>query len=245
MQRYGDAQRTGQIASPHAAAQHHVIGGDLALVGDAAGRGAILCQQLGDLDAFRDGCTVRACALSQRLRGIGRIGRPVPRHEVRRDQIVGAQHRCLVRDFVQWDAVDLHTEGGGHGRLSLQLLLARRRAGQRDAAGLPKSGRLAGFRFQIAVQVQRVFRQVGLALRRAQLCHQARGMPSRAAGDLALLQQHGVRPAEFGEMIGDTAPDDAAANDDGAGVFRKSFGHGNLLSNRSFLETVIAGVHPG
>ena len=50
------------------------------------------------------------------------------------------------------------------------------------------------------------------------LADQPGGMPGGAAGELALLEQHDVAPAELGEVVGDARADDAAADDDDFGV---------------------------
>ena len=71
-------------------------------------------------------------------------------------------------------------------------------------------------------QVGRVLRQPGQVARRPQLADQAGGMPRRATCQLPALQQHHVRAAALGEVVGDAAPDDAAADDDDSGVCRKS-----------------------
>jgi hypothetical protein len=42
----------------------------------------------------------------------------------------------------------------------------------------------------------------------------AGGVPGRSAGQLSLVQQQDVRPAPLGEVIGDAAAGDAAADDD-------------------------------
>ena len=44
------------------------------------------------------------------------------------------------------------------------------------------------------------------------------GVPGRAAGELLALQQQHVGDAELGQVIGDRAADDAAADDDDVGA---------------------------
>ena len=48
-------------------------------------------------------------------------------------------------------------------------------------------------------------------------------------GQLLALQQHDVGPAELGQMIGDRAAGNAAADDDGAGLGGKVVRHAALL----------------
>jgi hypothetical protein len=52
----------------------------------------------------------------------------------------------------------------------------------------------------------------------AQLPDQTGGMPGRAAGEAALFEQHDIRPTELGQVIGNRAADNAAADNDDAGV---------------------------
>ncbi|MCY1380851.1 hypothetical protein D9M69_687080 [compost metagenome] len=48
----------------------------------------------------------------------------------------------------------------------------------------------------------------------AQLADEAGGVPGGATAQLALLQENHVPPAELGQVIGERAADDAAADDD-------------------------------
>ena len=77
-----------------------------------------------------------------------------------------------------------------------------------------EAGRLAGLGLETAIELGGIFGHLGHALRTAQLAYQSGGVPSGAAGQLTALQQHHVGNAELGQMIGDRATDDAAADDD-------------------------------
>jgi hypothetical protein len=58
-----------------------------------------------------------------------------------------------------------------------------------------------------------------------------RRVPGRAGGQLGLFQQHDVAPALMGEMIGEPAAHDAAADDDDARVVGKTSDMGSSFSN--------------
>ena len=73
---------------------------------------------------------------------------------------------------------------------------------------------LAGERLDLAIQIDGVFlqaRDVGLAIEGV---HAAGGVPGRAGGQFALLEQQHVGPADLGEVIEHAGADHAAADDD-------------------------------
>ena len=104
--------------------------------------------------------------------------------------------------------------------LAVELVLALLGQRHRDRADLAHAGGDAGLGLELDVEIGRIFRQPRHVLRAAQLADQAGGMPGRAGGQLLALQQHDVGPAELGQVIGDRAAGDAAADDDGAGLWR-------------------------
>ena len=111
----------------------------------------------------------------------------------------------------------LQAERVRRGRLPADLDPALGRAGEPQAAiALPARG-LPGLGLQPPVELDRVAQQLGDVGAGAQLADQPGGMPGRARGQPALLQQQHVGPAELAQMIGHRAADDAAADDDDAG----------------------------
>ena len=54
-------------------------------------------------------------------------------------------------------------------------------------------------------------------------------MPSGAAGEAVPLKQHDVAPAELRQVVGDTATDDAAADDDNFSLVGKCIRHYSTL----------------
>ncbi len=81
------------------------------------------------------------------------------------------------------------------------------------------------------VEVDRVAEHLGDRRRRAELPDQAGRMPGRAAGQLALLDQHHVGLVVAGEMVRGGAADDAAADHDDSGVG----GHGRHAAGPAII----------
>jgi len=96
-----------------------------------------------------------------------------------------------------------------------------------QVAALMKAGRNAGFRLKPLIKLARVFRDPGQGLGR----HAGRGdepcrMPGGAGGQLIPLQHQDVRPAGLGEVIGRRGADDAAPDNNGAGMGGKGLRQG-------------------
>ncbi len=108
----------------------------------------------------------------------------------------------------------LQAEAVRGGRLAPDLGHARLIAGEAQAAIHLPAGRLAGLGLEAAVELDRVFEELGHVGRAAQLAHEARGMEARAAREPVPLEEHDLAPAEPCQMIGRRAADDAAADDD-------------------------------
>ena len=72
--------------------------------------------------------------------------------------------------------------------------------------------------FERRVQLDAVTAHPRRVARRARLADEPRGVPRRAAGEPALLEQHDVGDAELGQVVGGRDAGDAAADDDDARV---------------------------
>ena len=80
-----------------------------------------------------------------------------------------------------------------------------------------KPGRLPGLGLEPGVEVARVLAHLGRGLGgRAEGDHQPGRVPGGARGEPVALEQHHVLPAHVGQVVGDRAADDAAADDDDA-----------------------------
>ena len=84
---------------------------------------------------------------------------------------------------------------------------------------------MAGFLFQPGVKSGAVFIDFGHAIGRAKTTNQTGSVPGGAAGQLVLLEQHDILPAQFGEVIRDAAANNATADDDDFGFFGRSAVH--------------------
>ena len=110
------------------------------------------------------------------------------------------------------DDLGLHAEVAGAAADQVQRIHLALVGGQHQAAVRVQAAGLAGQRLELAIEVDRVFlqaRDVGVAVERV---HAAGRVPGRAGGQLALLEQHDVGPADLGQMVEDADPDDAAAD---------------------------------
>ena len=139
------------------------------------------------------------------------------------------------------DQLHLDIEPFGHGGGATQLRHAVARAGDDQAAHLFPAHGMAGLPFQSGVEFGAVLIDFGHAVGRAEAPDQPGGVPGGAASKSILLQQDDVLPAEFGEMIGDAAPNDAAADDDNFGFFAHVGVSGSIGVSRASRKTVTVG----
>ena len=86
---------------------------------------------------------------------------------------------------------------------------------QAQAAGIVEADRLAALLFRRQIGAHRTDEQPGDLRPVAEEGGVSRRMPCGTGGELTLLQQQRLRPAEACEPVEDTRADDAAADDDG------------------------------
>jgi hypothetical protein len=146
--------------------------------------------------------------------GVDGIGAPVAGQPQRADQVVGAHEGPAASGLGRRDDVDVAAEAARHGGQALELVHPLRCPRHAHAAGTAKAGGLARLGLQLLVELGAVLGQAREVLGGAKLPDQSRCVPRRAAGRIAPLQQQHVAPAELGEVIGDAAPGDAAADHD-------------------------------
>jgi len=77
-----------------------------------------------------------------------------------------------------------------------------------------RAGGLPGLGLEAAIERRRTLHEAREILRAAQLPDQTGGMPGGAMGQAAALEQQHVSRALAGKMVGDSAANHAAANDD-------------------------------
>ena len=116
------------------------------------------------------------------------------------------------------DDFRLDTEALGDGGGSLDLIQAVRVPRDGEGSVLFEAGRLAGLGFEAGIELHVVTGQFGQAMAGAKLHDQSGSVPRCAAGQRTALEDNYVGKAELGQMVGDTASGDAAADDNDAGV---------------------------
>ena len=217
VQRHGHPAHRADRLGPLAGAVDHHLGLDVALVGADAGDLPVLGQDAGDAGALADRDALVAGAPGQRGGQVGRVGPAVAGQPDRPGEVVDPHDRVELAGLVRADQLAFQLVGLGGGGRPAQLGHAVGRAGDGDAAAPPEAGAQAGLRLQPLVQLAGVLDQPGAVLRGAQLADQAGRVPGRAAGQLPLLEQQHVGPAQLGQVVGDAGADHAAADDDDPG----------------------------
>ncbi len=218
VQGHGHPGQGADLLGPLAGAVDDNLGLDVALICLDAGDGVVLDGDGGDAGALADRDALVPGAAGQGGGQVGRVGPAVAGQPDRALEVVDLHHRVKLVGALGADqlAVELVGLGGGGGALELgQAVLG---AGHGDAAAAPEAGGQAGLPLQALVQLGGVLDQAGAAFRGAQLADQAGRVPGGAAGQLALLEQQHVGPAELGEVVGDAGADHAAADDHDAGA---------------------------
>ena len=217
VQRHGDPGQRADRLGPLAGAVDHDLRLDVPVAGADAGDGVVLGEDRGDAGVLGDRDAFVAGAAGQRGGQVGRVGAAVAGQPDRALQVVVAQDRVELAGPGRADqlAVELVGLGGGGG--PFQLGHAVFGAGDGDAAAATEAGAQARLCFQPLVQLAGVLHQPGAVLRGAQLADQAGRVPGGAAGQLPLLEQQHVGPAQLGQVVGDAGADHAAADDDDAG----------------------------
>src|SRR3972149_2795741 len=149
----------------------------------------------------------------QRLGDVGRVGLAVARDPHRAHQIVRAHQRVERERFREPDLLGLDAVGARERGVAPELRHALRVAGDAQAAaalparGLPRLG------LELAVEPGAVADELGEIARGPELPHEPGRVPGGAAAHAPLLEQDQVTPPELRQMIGDAAPDNAAAAD--------------------------------
>ena len=116
------------------------------------------------------------------------------------------------------DEFEVDAEAPGARHLALEQLEPLRRLRDVEAAALLPAGREPGFGFERRIELDAVAAHARRVACRAKLPDQSGGVPGRAAGQLALLEQHDVAAAELGQVIRGARTGDAAADDDDLGM---------------------------
>ena len=193
-------------------------GGHNRLADDVAPRG--LHQPLartGALDAYDLGVAIDlgppvARALGQRLRHVRRGHVPVVRVEDGAHEAVEIAERPQRADLVGADQLEGDADGVRHAAVAAVLVHPLLVGGEAQVAGAVEAHRLPGLFLQLLIEVDRILVELADAVAHVEERQQACGVPSGACGELGLLDQHHVRPAELRQMVEHAAADDPAAD---------------------------------
>ena len=128
------------------------------------------------------------------------------------------------------EQVQVEPVGGGGADLPVQLVHPFRRGGQAQAADAAPARVEPGLVAQFRVQGRRIHDHFGLGDGRTQLADEAGRVPGGALGQVVLLEEHDVGPAQPGEVVGDAATGHAAADDHGAGAIGKGDRHRGVIT---------------
>jgi hypothetical protein len=203
---------------------HHVLGGDLALVGGElpfAGSRAFDPGHLGllvDLGAQRTG------SLAQRHGEIGRrdvtvVGMIERPNNVRRIAAVAELgQRPELLDLLRRDDLKGHADGVRRPAILLILVHALTAGGEAHIAGDVETHVLSGLGGQALVEVHRVLVQLPDRVAHVEKRQEPRRVPGRAGGEFGALEKHGVRPALVSQMIERADADHAATDHHDAGM---------------------------
>jgi hypothetical protein len=210
----------GDLAAMQAGGIDHLAGLDLARLGlhDPAAGGAPL--QAGHPAVTADFRAQRARLLGQGVGQAGGVDMAVLRGPGRGQDAFRIEIGEALDGLFRPDRLDRRAGGpddGGGPLMSGDLLGADQ---QLDAARLVEADIPSGLGDEGVVEIHRLAVQggevVGMPVERAVAC----GVPGRAAGQLAFLDQDRVGPAPLGEMIEQGASRDAPADDDRARLVR-------------------------
>ncbi len=215
LQRDADPGQRAELPGPHARRVHHHLGLDPALAGQHGADPAPVELHPGGGHAFDDPHAALLGALGQRGGHADRVGPSLVGHVERGQHVVGPGQRPHARQFPRGDLHVLDAEPVHPGGLPPERLLPLRAGGQGQVPDRAEPGGVPGLRLQLGVQVPGVPAEEQCGL----VGHPGRGdqpgrVPGRTGGQPVLLQQHYVRPAQLGQVVGDAAAGHPAADDD-------------------------------
>ncbi len=225
LQRHVDAVLRRQLPRPHAGAVDDALALDVAVGRAHAGHRAALGEHLGAAGTSSSSvapCSLRA--LGHRHGDVDRVHPAVLLHVEAGVHVVDLRQREQLLHLLGRDLLHVDAAGAVEGRHPAVLLQAILVGGHLDEAHRLEAGRLARLRLQPRVEVAGVLAHLGRGLGgRAEGDHQPGRVPGGARGQPVALEQHGVFPAQVGQVVGDRRSDDAASDDDDARALRQDW----------------------
>ena len=207
-----EAHHGTHLPGPGACGRHHRLAGDVAPRGlhqPLAGAGAL---DAGDLGVAVDLRPPVARALCQCLGHVHRRDMAVVGVEEGAYQPLQVAERPEVADLVGADQLEGDADGVRRAAVVAVFVHPLLVGGEPEVAGAVEAHRLPGFRLQLLIEVDRVLVQLADAVAHVEERQQPGRVPGGACGELGLLDQHDVGPAELRQMVEHAAADDAAAD---------------------------------
>ena len=212
MQGHGGAGFGAKFMGPHAGAVDHRVSAHHALRRAHADGTAVFHQNLLDLGVLENTGAAALGPFGQGLCRVNRVGAAILGQEHATHQVAGVHARPELADFAGGQGLHLQPKALGHRRAAKQLFHPGGMGGHGHRASLAEAGGLPGFLLQRGVERGGVLRQSRQVVRGAQLADQPRRMPGGATGQLLAFQQHHVGAASQGQVVGDAAAHNAAAD---------------------------------
>ena len=208
------ADHVAHLARPETACVDHMLGVDLAAVGDHAPGAVGVLDQLLDLGEALDVRAELARGLGVGLRGAGRVEMAVDHRFERTDEAGGVEQRHQLVRTLGGDDLGVDAEVAALGDRVLEPVEARFGGRQHHAAREVQPRGLARQLLDLLIKVDRVLLELGDVRIAVDRVHASGRMPGRPRREFVAFEQHRVGPAELGEVVEDGAADDSAADDD-------------------------------
>ena len=125
---------------------------------------------------------------------------------------VEVAERPEVADLVGADQLEGDADGVSRAAVVAVFVHPLLVGGEPEVAGAMEAHRLPGLFLQLLIEVDRVLVQLADAVAHVEERQQPGRVPGGACGELGLLDQHDVGPAELRQMVEHAAADDAAAD---------------------------------
>ena len=207
----------GEVARPHAAGQHDLLGLDrLAALELDAGGASGLDAQRGDARLLHDRGTAQLGSLGERPRQPGWLDLAVIGYVEATDEVVAPLEREEVNRLLRPDQLDAYAEVLGHRAGAAVLRHALCCAGDVERAALAPADGFARLGLKRRIEVRRAVAETGERAARAQAPDHASRVPRGATSNRRLLKHDDVTLATLGQVVGDAGADHASADDDDA-----------------------------
>ena len=216
-----------ELTGPHAAGEHDPFSADFlptfqAHPGDPlASMRTGHFQQRGHACSVKEGSSVSHGAFGESHRAFAGYHSSIAGQIDCPQHILHLNERPELLSFLGTNEMGLDPEHLRHRGGPTELGHALRVGPECQAGGTNPSHVMTRLLGQLGVKLGRVFVDLGHAVAGAQLPDHAGRMPSGAATEQALLQQHDILPARLGQMVGHRTAHNAPSDNDYTGSRRR------------------------